>query len=347
MRLGLRCSLRTLAVVGAWLFVLALLWRSGDTETAAITLPANEGLVPVLVICGPGEGHERQFARPLGAAFGPDRRIYVADTGNDRVCVFSPEGRFLFEFGGRGVLKPGPGSPVTWRPGRFNFPAGIAVDEHGSVFVADTQNNQIQAFAPDGTFLRAFPPADARVGRGSSGVGGGIAVTSIAVRNGIVVATDTYQVFTFDTNGRLLSQFGKPGREKGDLDHPNGVAIGNDSTIYVSDSNHARLTAFTPNGRVLWNAGVIPADLTDARPRAFDHPRGLAVLGSNLVVADTFGFRLVRVSKEGKVLQRVGSRGSLPGQLDFPSDVDASGESILVCDRGNNRVQVVRIESGK
>jgi DNA-binding beta-propeller fold protein YncE len=268
----------------------------------------------------------------------------VADTGNDRVCVFTPDGQFLFEFGGTGVLKPDGGAPANWRPGRFNFPAGVAVDERGEVYVADTHNNQIQVFAPDGSFRRAFPDAARTVGRGSSGAGGGIAVTSIAVRNGIVAATDSYQVFIFDATGRLLHQFGKPGRGDGDLDHPGGVAIGDDGTIYVSDSNHARLTAFDPDGRVLWNLGSIPADLKDATRRTFSLPRGIAIAGDRLIVADTFGFQLVTVSSTGEVLRRLGTRGVDPATFNFPNDVDCSGEFVLVCDRGNNRVQVVRIE---
>merc|ERR1711909_222003 len=38
----------------------------------------------------------------------------------------------------------------------FKFPRGVAVDEGGFIFVADSGNNRIQIFNPDGTFLRAF-----------------------------------------------------------------------------------------------------------------------------------------------------------------------------------------------
>ena len=33
---------------------------------------------------------------------------------------------------------------------------GVAVDDGGFIFVADSGNNRIQIFNPDGTFLRAF-----------------------------------------------------------------------------------------------------------------------------------------------------------------------------------------------
>ena len=153
-------------------------------------------------------------------------------------------------------------------------------------------------FDPDGAFLRRFPDPTKPVGKGSSGQDGlGIAVTSVAVLGGKVYATDTYQVFVFTTEGKLLEQFGKPGRGPGDLDHPNGVAIAPDGTIYVSDSNHARVTAFTASGTPVWNAGRIPAGMNDTSPAAFDLPRGLAVNpDGTVVVVDVFGFDLIRLS---------------------------------------------------
>lgn len=37
----------------------------------------------------------------------------------------------------------------------FNF-SGVAVDDHGFIIVADSGNNRLQIFHPDGSFLRAF-----------------------------------------------------------------------------------------------------------------------------------------------------------------------------------------------
>ena len=40
--------------------------------------------------------HEGQFQRPMGLALGQEDRIYVADTGNHRVQVFSNDGKVIF-----------------------------------------------------------------------------------------------------------------------------------------------------------------------------------------------------------------------------------------------------------
>jgi len=334
-------------VISLLALIAYLIYHVGQKDSLIVygTGEIVQGLEPVFAIEGPGSGDEPLFDRPLGAAWGPDGRIYVVDSGHDRICVFDEDGGFLFEFGGTGVTKPRGASDIVWEGGLFDFPLGIDVDENGDIYVADFRNDQIQVFDSEGVFQHAFPPYDEPTGQGSSGIGGGIAVTDVAVAGDRVVATDSYQVLVFDTEGELLTQFGKPGREDGDLDHPNGVAIDDDGNIYVADSNHGRIVAFTPEGDVLWTLGRIPEDLSDTEPRDFGLPRGIAVMeDSTLLVIDTFDFELKRVSVEGKLLATYGERGTEIGQFNFPNDVDVLGGLVLVADKENDRVQVLRLE---
>lgn len=302
-------------------------------------------LKPLFAIDGPGAGKVPRFSRPMGAAFGPDGRIYVTDTANNRVCVFDEEGKFLFEFGSFGIAKPLPGATKTWKPGSLNYPIGIDVDRDGTVYVADFRNDQVEVFDSEGKYLRSFPDAAKVTGKGSSGQDGlGIAVTDVAVGNGKVYATDAYQVFIFDTRGKLLRQFGKPGQGSSDLDHPNGVAVNGKGDIFVSDSNHARVLSFDRDINLRWSVGRIPRDMNDTTSSVLALPRGLAAADDGtLFVADAFAFEIVQVSKDGSVLQRFGERGTEPGQLNFPNDVDSKGDLLLIADKENNRVQVVQI----
>lgn len=331
-------------LVGLLIFLLlkpgGLVIRGGDTRA---------GIVPVLTIVGPGKGPNPTFKDPMGAAFGLDGRIYVSDSGNNRVCVFDRDGAFLFQFGGFGVRKPLPGGAYSWQPGRLDFPVGITVDKtDGSVYVADFRNDQVQKYDAGGHYLASFPDDTKPTGRGSSGQEGkGIAVTDVAVSEGRVYATDTYQVFEFGLDGKVVKQFGKPGLGPEDLDHPNGITVSSDGTIYVSDSNHARIIAFNQEGRRLWAVGELPAGTTDATSAAdlsLGMPRGLAVMDDGSVIAaDSFMFDLVRITSDGKIAARFGERGQDPGQFDFPNDVDVSGDLLLCADKDNNRVQVVRL----
>ena len=83
------------------------------------------------------------FNHPTAAADGPDGDIYVSDGyGNSSVHRFSADGTLLRTWGG-----PGTG------PGTFTTPHAVAVDRAGRVLVGDRENNRLQVFDRDGTFL--------------------------------------------------------------------------------------------------------------------------------------------------------------------------------------------------
>jgi LSD1 subclass zinc finger protein len=67
-------------------------------------------------------------------------QIYALGTFNNAVFKFSPDGRFLTQFGGDGD-----------QPGQFRAPSSIAVDNQGRVFVGDFKG--VQVFDPGGRYL--------------------------------------------------------------------------------------------------------------------------------------------------------------------------------------------------
>ena len=334
-------------LIGLLIFLLLYLRPGGFTIAGG---EDKAGLRPVLTITGPGQGEQPEFGRPMSAAFGPQGRIYVTDTNNNRVAVFDRNGRFLFEFGGFGIAKPLPGYETTWEDGLFNYPLGIDVDDEGNVYVADFRNDQIQVYDADGEFVRRFPDPLTVVGRGSSGQDGtGIAVTDVAVHDGFVYALDSYQVVVFTLEGEFVRQFGRPGTGPGHLDRPNGIAVADDGTVIVADSNNNRVQAFSLEGEPLWVTGEpslsgATMETAGVSEDGFGLPRGVAVLrDGTIVVADAFEFEIVLLSPEGEVLSRHGERGVEPGQVNFPNGVDALGNLILVADKENDRVQVLEV----
>ncbi len=315
------------------------------TETGGEKKP---GVEPILSIYGPGRGEKPRFDSPMGVGWGSKDRIYVADSANSRINVFGKEGDFLFQFGGFGIAKPLAGAKATWKAGLLDYPTDIAVDSKtGDVYVADFYNDSVSVFTEAGKFLRRFPDPQKPVGRGSSGAEGkGIAVTAVAVADGRVYATDTYQVFVFDTKGTLLKQFGMPGLDPGQLDHPNGIAVDSRGKIYVADSNHNRVQAFDADGKHLWTTGAKVSDLQKETDNPFVLPRGLAVdADGSILVADPLGQSIVRLSEDGAVLATYGSRGSAAGEFNFPNDLDVRDGLVLVADKENDRVQLVKLTS--
>lgn len=83
-----------------------------------------------------------RFKRLRDVAVGPDGTIYLLDEGLYIVHAYSPQGAYLFSFGGRGN-----------RGGKFEKPSGIAVGALGIVCVTDEKNNTLQLFDPEGRFL--------------------------------------------------------------------------------------------------------------------------------------------------------------------------------------------------
>ena len=69
----------------------------------------------------------------------------MADTGNNRIQEFSPNGTYITSWGGQGSEN-----------GQFNSPSGLDIDSSGNVYVADTYSNRIQEFSPNGTYITSW-----------------------------------------------------------------------------------------------------------------------------------------------------------------------------------------------
>jgi streptogramin lyase len=74
--------------------------------------------------------------------------IFVADSKNNRILKFDPNGVLLGSWGSTGSGN-----------GQFNLPVDTAVDAAGNVFVADYNNNRIQKFGINGNWLASFGSA--------------------------------------------------------------------------------------------------------------------------------------------------------------------------------------------
>lgn len=94
-----------------------------------------------------GTGLAANFNDPRGIAFcDASKTIYVADTGNNEIRAIDLDGRVT-------TLAGSPQSgyvDATGSAARFNRPTGVACDDAGNVYVADSENNVIRKVTPDG-----------------------------------------------------------------------------------------------------------------------------------------------------------------------------------------------------
>ncbi len=106
------------------------------------------------------------FNSPQGIAVDASANVYVADTANHRIQKFNSSGGFLRAWGQdvNSVVFAGDCTVITQcqegQPGSggsaFNAPQGIAADQFGNLYVADTANHRIQKSTSNGSFLRAW-----------------------------------------------------------------------------------------------------------------------------------------------------------------------------------------------
>jgi len=79
-----------------------------------------------------------QFNRAEGLGIGPGGEIFVADSCNHRIQVFSADGRLLRTHGRAGQ-----------KAGEFSYPYDVRVDAEGRQYVCEFGNSRVQVLGPD------------------------------------------------------------------------------------------------------------------------------------------------------------------------------------------------------
>lgn len=95
---------------------------------------------------GHGKGEEHgQFMFPTYLTVDPAGNLFVTDTLNSRVQMFTPDGTYVKTFGQRGN---------AW--GMFDKPKGVALDAFGNLYVVDSGWSNVQIFNSKGQILLFF-----------------------------------------------------------------------------------------------------------------------------------------------------------------------------------------------
>jgi hypothetical protein len=91
-----------------------------------------------------GPAIEAELNSPFGLAVDPADNLYVADTQNNRLrLVAGGTIKGIFGNGTRGFAGDGGVAPSA----QMNAPRGVAMDQSGNLYIADTDNNRIRKVA--------------------------------------------------------------------------------------------------------------------------------------------------------------------------------------------------------
>ena len=93
-----------------------------------------------------GPATQAELYLPRGVAVDATGNVYIADTLNSVIRVVGVNGIISTIAGNGNYGFSGDGGPAT--SGQLFFPAGIAVDGSGNIYVADNQNNRIRELTP-------------------------------------------------------------------------------------------------------------------------------------------------------------------------------------------------------
>lgn len=167
-------------------------------------------------------------------AVGPDGKVYVSDSGNWRVQVFSADGASIRQFGTRGSGD-----------GQFQIPYDLSVDVAGNVYVEDDRLMRLSKFAADGSFIWVVDGTTDPVlaGHGHS--------ATIDDQGRIVeMVDDNGKVVYLDADGKVLDSFDGGDACNVTIDHAGHLFVTNClyEDIKVFDASHTQIALSVGRG---------------------------------------------------------------------------------------------------
>jgi sugar lactone lactonase YvrE len=264
--------------------------------------------------------------------------VYVTDRNNNKIRKITPAGVVTTLAGSSSGSANGSGTAA-----QFSAPKGIAVDNLGNVYVADTNNHRIRKITPAGavTTLAGSSYGD------NDGTG-----TAAQFQSPQDVAVDgSGNVYVADTSNSKVKKITPAGvvttlagSTAGYLDgtgtaamfaYPTGIEVDGAGNIYVADNNNYRIRKITPTGVVTTFAGrtitVTDSFMGDyetggfedgnAADALFNRPNDITIDASgNLYVADIYNYKIRKISSNSGEL--VGTAPSVAGSYPVVLNAD-------------------------
>ena len=258
--------------------------------------------------------------KPRGLALDSHRRLYIADSGNNRIVIYDTQSGSVTNWGG---LTSGAAL------GQFYQPQAIAIDESDNVYISDTSNYRIQkrnaltnqwvqwtnASSPWGIALdwqnnlyvaeyydhrvRKLNPA---TGIWTTFASNGVSEGQVRWPEGVAIDASNHIVISdfpnnqerwgriqrFGTNGAFLGRLGSHLSAEGGLVKPQCLAFGGSSgALLVSDLGSN--SVLRRNGDATWQTLISAGAVSSAGGLAWDAQ-------GYLYVSDTASNRVLRIS---------------------------------------------------
>ena len=335
-----------------------------DVRTRMVRSVAGNGEADYL-----GDGAQAMDAslnRPSNVAIDSTMNVYIADTYNHVVRRVKPNG-LISTVAGTGVAGySGDGGNAA--NATLRFPAAVALDAAGNLYIADRDNHRVRMVDADGVISTV-------AGIGAAGfTGDGGAATSARLNrpNGValdaegnlyIADRDNHRVRMVDSDGDITTTAGTgtPGYG-GDggpatsamLRTPNDVTVDSNGTLYIADRDNHRVRRVGTNGVITTVAGTgtlgFSGDDGIATDAQLNKPYGISVDGQGRIyIADTDNHRIRMIDLDGTIVTIAGDGTAGNGQDDvlaletqfnapFGIAADPNGH-VFIADNNNHRVR--------
>ena len=253
-----------------------------------------------------GPGHQAGFSRPVGIAMDSHGNIYVGDSHNHKIRKITPDGVVTTIAGSKKGDEEG-----TINRAKFNFPKGVAVDEIGTIYVADFRNHKIKKITNVGVVVTLAGSTEGFAdGKGSD------AKFSYPEDVALDAQGNLYVADGYNNRIRKISPDGTvstlAGGDEGFADgvvqeakfhYPGGVALDTHGNVYVADENNNKIRKITPEGMVSTLAGGAKGYSDGQGSEAkFDNPSRLTCDSEgNIYVTDFYNERIRKITPDGFV----------------------------------------------
>ncbi|GIV44182.1 MAG: hypothetical protein KatS3mg035_1305 [Bacteroidia bacterium] len=202
-----------------------------------------------------GPSLEARLRSPNGIAVDAQGNVYFADSRNHRIRKVTTEGQVI-TIAGTGLSGNSTGKGTQ---SMLNWPAGVAVDKNGNVYIADYGNHCIKKLLPNGELILL-------AGNGLPGYKDGKASEALFnkpigvyvdyTNNLYVIETKNHTVRKIDSDGEVTTIAGKggiPGFKDGygnqsRLDTPIGMCMDRYGNFYIVDGNNSAIRKLHADG---------------------------------------------------------------------------------------------------
>ena len=254
------------------------------------------GVIPVPDLSGEPQGvyhdgtlESAYFAEPWAAA--PYLEGYAVTDAAANVVRYVTSER-VYTLAGTGKAGSANGSS---RKASFDNPTGLAADESGNLYVADTNNGLIRKIDDKGrvtTFATGLAEPT-----GLCWQGGTLYVAETGKSRIVKISAGSVQpiagVFeAAEDEGVYYGGYADGPVDKAQFDHPQGLLVAEDGTIYVSDTLNSAIRMIK-DGRVytllrITNTAAVPMQ-----------PRGMVLAEGVLYTTDAFAGRIIKIDVSG------------------------------------------------